>query len=223
MSCLHVKAILFDLDGVLFNTEPLHRKAWIETMGSLGHAIDDEFLMPWTGIPCIDLATYFENNLSPSRDRALYHRQKGEMFRSIVQTELEAFGSVPALIRELAETIECGFVTSNDRIDADLMLEVAGYSRLLPIGVTYDDVERHKPDPEPYSVAASRLGVAPADCIVVEDSPSGVTSAKRAGMTVAGVTTSFGEDDLVGADVVHPDTKSACEWVISCLDAPISG
>ena len=84
-------AALFDLDGVLFNTEPLHRRAWIETMRGFGEAIDDAFLMPWTGIPCIELAAHLETSISPHRDRAIYHAAKGDAFRRIVETDLSPF------------------------------------------------------------------------------------------------------------------------------------
>jgi HAD superfamily hydrolase (TIGR01509 family) len=208
-----IRAILFDLDGVLFDTEPLHRRAWIETMRRFGHEIDEQSLMRWTGIPCIDLAEHYEKTLSPYRPRDEYHDEKGRSFREIARRDLVAYPLVVEAIRELRTVLSLGYVTSNYRLDAALMLEVAGYSPLLPVGVAYEDVTKHKPDPEPYLTAARLIGIEPERCAVVEDSPSGVASARSAGMTVAAVTTTFTVAELSAAHRVFPDTKRAIEWV----------
>jgi sugar-phosphatase len=112
---------------------------------------------------------------------------------------LRAAPGAAALLRQLSEA-QRAIVTSGSRAVATLRLRTAG----LPIPgvfVTAGDVERGKPDPEGYLLAAGRLGVAPSDCVVVEDSPPGVAAGKAAGMRVIAVLTTYPAVALSGADV----------------------
>lgn len=207
--------VLFDLDGVLFDTEPLHRRAWMDAMRGFGHQIDEDSLIAWTGIPCEDLALHYESNLKPVLPWRRYHEKKGEAFRRLVARELRPFPGVPEAVEQIAGICSTGYVTSNNRIDAELMLETSGLSAILPIGVAFEDVDLRKPAPDPYLKAAGILGVEPSRCVAVEDSPSGVASARAAGMTVAAVTTTFDKEVLSEASRIFPDTASACAWILS--------
>ena len=209
--------VLFDLDGVLFDTEPLHRRAWMQAMRRLGHEIDEESLIAWTGIPCADLARHYEETLLPTVEWHIYHERKGEAFRRLIAEELRPYPGVPDLVREIASLCRVGHVTSNDRIDAELMLHTAGYAATLPVGVAYEDVTSRKPSPEPYLKAAGLFDLRPSRCIAVEDSPSGVASAVAAGMTVAAVTTTFSGGELADASQIFPDTAAACSWILAML------
>ncbi len=207
-------AVIFDIDGVLFDTEPLHRKAWMETMRGFGHDIPEESLMKWTGVPCPDLAVHYQETLEPRNHWELYHDRKGEAFRDIVRRELVPFVGLEKMIAEIGGRIPIGFATSNMRDDAELMLEVTGLADRFSAGVAYDDCSRHKPDPEPYLSVASRLGVVPGCCAAIEDSPTGVEAAARAGLTVAAVSSTFGADAFARADKVFATTVEACEWLL---------
>ncbi len=207
-------AVVFDLDGVLFDTEPLQRRAWMEAMRTFGHKIEERSLIRWTGIPCRDLARYYEVHLDPRVDWREYHRVKGERLRSIIASELMPYPGMIDAVRELASIVPCGYATSNHRIDAELMLDVSGFSGFFSAGVTYDDVPRHKPEPDPYLTVARSIGVDPVACAAVEDSPSGVASARRAGMVVVAVRTTFGEESLSTADRIFDRSIDACRWLI---------
>jgi mannitol-1-/sugar-/sorbitol-6-phosphatase len=112
---------------------------------------------------------------------------------------LRAAPGAAALLRQLSEA-QRAIVTSGSRAVATLRLRTAGLS-IPRVFVTAGDVRHGKPDPEAYLLGASRLGVAPRDCVVVEDSPPGVAAGKAAGMRVIGVLTTYPAAALAGADV----------------------
>ena len=206
--------VLFDLDGVLFDTEPIHRRAWIETMKSVGHVITEESLMRWTGIACLELAKFYEETVTPRLDRSEYHDRKGDRFRELAPRILSPFSGLLDTVDRIAQRVAVAHVTSNDRIDADLMLRATGFDRVLALGVAYEEVSRHKPAPDPYLAGAARLGIAPSKCVAIEDSPSGIASARRAGMAVAGIATTFSKNELRDATRVFSSSVEGAEWVL---------
>ncbi len=214
-----IEAVIFDIDGVLFDTEPLHRKAWMRTMRSFGHEIPEESLIEWTGVPCPDLALHYQDTLTPRKSWRHYHDRKGVTFREIVRSELVPFDGLVRRLAELSGIVPVGFATSNVRKDAELMLEVTGLAGLFKSGVAYEDCSEHKPDPEPYLRVASMLGVDPQSCAAVEDSPAGVEAASSAGMTVAAVSSTFDAAAFEKADGVFASTTAACEWLLDEVQA----
>jgi mannitol-1-/sugar-/sorbitol-6-phosphatase len=119
---------------------------------------------------------------------------------------LAAFPGAAGLLRALGPA-RCAIVTSCTRPIATLRLSTAGLTA-PPIVVTADDVRRAKPDPEAYLLAAALLTVEPGDCVVVEDSPTGLAAAKAAGMRSIGVLTTHAARALAEADVLAPALAS---------------
>lgn len=208
-----IKAAIFDLDGVVFDTEPIHRKAWMQSLQTLGHNISEESLMEWTGIPCRSLAERYSATLKPHRDWKVYQRKKAEALRRIAREELVPFTGVPEALVKLSESIKLCYATSNYREDAELMLDFAGLNHILTIGVTYEDIDRHKPEPDPYLKAAELVGIEVDCCIAIEDSPAGVASAIAAGMRAFAVATTFSIIDLKEATQTFDSTLEACRWL----------
>jgi HAD superfamily hydrolase (TIGR01509 family) len=217
------RAVVFDLDGVLFDSEPLHRRAWIESMQRLGHAVDEVQLLPWTGIPCRTLSEHFAQTLTPKRPWREYHDGKQARFQELVSRGLRVFEGVEALIVQLARCVPIAYATSNSRDDARIMLDAAHLSGRFSAGVTFDDVAEHKPHPEPYLRAAEMLAIPPRECIAVEDSPAGVRSAAAAGMHVVAVSTSVGKEQLARAHAVVASTADGCRTVLGLVAASEAG
>lgn len=211
-----IRGVVLDLDGVLFDSEPIHRMAWMRTMESLGNPVEEHSLLRWTGIPCRLLAEHYAETIEPRREPDIYETQKGQAFRAIAAERLRAFSGVPELVARVSRELRAAFATSNTREDAELMLEVSGLRRYFVGGVTYDDVERHKPEPDPYLAAARLLSVAPDECAAVEDSEAGIRSAAAAGMTVLAVASSLSRDEIpeAGAEHVFESTEEALEWLL---------
>jgi HAD superfamily hydrolase (TIGR01509 family) len=114
-------------------------------------------------------------------------------------------GAVERVTACRAQGWRCAVASSADRIKVEANLKKIGLPwASWPAVVTAEDVARRKPDPALFLMAAARLGVAPADCTVVEDAVNGIAAAKAAGMRCVAVATTFPADALVAADVVRP-------------------
>jgi len=190
------QAILFDMDGTLVNSIAAVERQW--RRWAARHGLDPE--------PMIAIA-HGRRTLDTLRELAPAFATEEEAIRFDAEEALDREGivAIPGAARVLA-SMPAGrwaVVTSADRQLATDRLQLAG----LPVPdilVTGDEVRNGKPDPEGYLTAAARLGFAPADCLVVEDTPAGVAAGHAAGMQVMGVATTYAPEAL-RASIVVPD------------------
>lgn len=178
-------AVLFDFDGVLVDSEPVHYGAWVDTLAPEGVTVGwEDYRRHCVGISDRELLNYFGALATPPLDWNTLSRcytRKKEAFRD----KMAALDPVPAetigLLGSL-QGIKMAVVTSSGRLEVEPILRKAGVDRMLGAMVFGEDVERRKPDPAPYLLAASRLGArAP---LVVEDSAAGMASGRAAGFDV---------------------------------------
>jgi len=198
MTVIHCRAILFDMDGVLVDSTPAVARVW--TLWAKKHGLDPEATVRQAhGRP--SLASIRE--LLPHGDHEAENRE-------VERLEIEDISDVIALpgavqLLHAIPSRHWAVVTSATRKLAEVRLRVAG----LPIAhlVTATDLERGKPWPDPYLKGAEILGIPPADCIIVEDAPSGVRAGKAAGARVLGLLTTTTADELLaaGADWLGDD------------------
>src|SRR5215217_2540193 len=192
-------AIVFDLDGVLVDSTAAVERAWRQWAAERGIE-PDEFLPTIHGRPSREVIAEH----APDLDAAAEARRLDEMEQG--DGHQPAFPGAAECI-EVARRGPWAIVTSGDG-RAQQRLRNAG----LPVPevlVTADDVENGKPHPEPYARAAAALGVDPGECVVVEDAPAGITAAKRAGMRVIAVTTTYPAAALGDADLVVASLHAA--------------
>lgn len=187
-------AILFDLDGVLVDSTPCVTRIW--SAWALEHGLDPAYVVHVAhGQRTVESV----RTVAPHLD-AEYEAGRIEQ-REIEDTDgLRVLPGAKELLARLPQE-RFTIVTSGTRQLATKRLEVAG----LPVPakmITADDVSRGKPDPEPYRKGAAALGIAPEQCVVFEDAPSGIQSAKAAGATVIGVPTTYRRDELEAATLV---------------------
>jgi len=202
-----IEAVVFDLDGVLLQTEEL----WDEVRETLarehGARYDEAAQRAMMGMSSLEWSRYMHEELGVP--------EPPEAISALVVRELEAryrrrlpliSGAVEAVER-LARRWPLGLASSSNRELIDTALELSGLDRLLRATVSSEEVARGKPSPDVYLEAARRLGVAPARCAAVEDSHSGISSARAAGMRVVAIPNATylpGAEALAEADLVLP-------------------
>ena len=183
-------AVIFDMDGVLLDGEPLHFAAAQSLLAVYGADLDLATYQHYIGqtMDTIwpDMQRRFELTVSREEYSRQYSSRVLEQYRR--RSEPTA-GSRELLERLAAAAVPCALASSSKRVWVEAALEALGFGRFFGVTVAGDEVSRGKPDPEIYVTAADRLGVAPAQCLVIEDAPAGVTAAVAAGMRVVAVRT----------------------------------
>jgi sugar-phosphatase len=187
-------AVLFDMDGVLVDTTPSVRRSW-QTWAD-GRGLDAEsVLLHAHGRPTVATVRAMRPDLDAGAEAAAIEAAQAADGEGVAAGP----GAAELLARLPAERV--GVVTSATRTLA--LARFAQVALRAPSQVvTSDEVSAPKPDPAPYLLGAERLDVAPELCVVFEDAPAGIASARAAGMTVLAVTTTHGAEDLKAADRV---------------------
>lgn len=199
MPIFSCSAILFDLDGVLCDSTKQVDREWREWAARKG--VDGDAVMAIAhGVRTVEVIRQVAPQLNAAAEAAAIedheaHDQSGVV---VMPGAAELVTSVPEG--------RWGVVTSGSRLLATNRLRHCG----LPVPevmVTSDDVVNGKPHPEPYLMGAERLGFRPEECLVIEDAPAGIQSARAGGMKVIGITSTYGPEKLAEADVVVQELK----------------
>ncbi len=198
-------ALLWDLDGVLVDSAAFHYLAFREVLAALGVALDEEtFRRQLLGLRNDAILRRLLGDLPPERIAQLAGR-KEVAFRRLIAGRVQPLpGAREAVLAAQRRGIPQAIVSSTPRENVRLVLESLGLREAFAALVAEEDVTRGKPDPEGFLLAADRLGVAPARCLVVEDAPEGVRAAKAAGMRCLAVATTRPPQMLAEADLVLP-------------------
>lgn len=180
-----VKAVLFDFDGVVVQSEMLHKRTFLELLAPYGVEVSDErWYKEFAGTGSKHIFEVLVKEHGIERDpEDLMQRRKGIYEGYVRQGMLKEMPGVRDFLRSLRERgIRTAIVSGSHRTNVQLTLETLGMRGLFDLIVSGDDLDVRKPDPEPFLLAARRLGVAPSECIAIEDSVSGMKAARSAGM-----------------------------------------
>jgi beta-phosphoglucomutase-like phosphatase (HAD superfamily) len=177
-------AVLFDLDGTLVDTEILAQRAGLAAFAALGHPVDVTFMHRLVGKdgPATNAII---TAAMPKLDVAAFIQLWGEGFDAGLTEDLPIKQGARALLAAIG--LPCAVVTSSGRHQAKRKLMLTDLAGFFETVVVIEDVANAKPAPDPFLLAAQRLGVSPARCLVFEDSDTGAESAHRAGCTVVQV------------------------------------
>jgi HAD superfamily hydrolase (TIGR01509 family) len=191
-------ALLFDLDGTLVESDPLHFVAFQEAFAPFGVTVDeDQYRRLIMGAPNSAIGEAFLPHL-PIAEREKIIDAKEAAFRRAFQSAKPTKGIVALL--DFAETagFAVALVTNAPRANAELMLATLGLAERFPLLVIGAELPRSKPDPLPYLTALQLTGAEAACSIAFEDSLSGIRAAAAAGLAVVGLTTGLDEATLIG-------------------------
>jgi HAD superfamily hydrolase (TIGR01509 family) len=180
-------AVIFDCDGTLVDSEPLSRVAWERVLAVHGYRVTDADMEASVGVPYPRVHAYFAERVALPAAEPFWSELSAELF-ALIDSELVTFDDAVDAARELRERgISVAVASSSRRDRLHRTLARAGLLDAFDVTVAGDEVANGKPAPDMFLVAAERLGVAPADCIVIEDSPPGVEAGVAAGMTTLAV------------------------------------
>jgi beta-phosphoglucomutase family hydrolase len=176
-------AYIFDLDGTLVDTMPLHYTAWESALRKAGlkGPLDEELFYELGGVPSRKVASLLGRHHGLELDPVAVYRDKEEAFMGSL-AKLALIAPVVEFARKVGATHPVAIASGGTRDVVTSTLTKTGLLPLFQVIVTADDVEHGKPAPDMFLLAASRMGVAPGDCLVFEDGQAGIKAAKAAGM-----------------------------------------
>lgn len=199
-------AVIFDMDGVIVDSEPLHERAFLDIFARIGKANDHGIHFPdYYGRSDQVVWRDFLAAHHPSQSLAELSQMKQERFLELLRVEQPIFPAIPELVNALASRGSIALASGSNHAVIRAVLELSDLRRHFSAVVSADDVPRGKPAPDIFLRAAELLGVPPGECVVIEDSVAGVAAGRAAGMKVIGITNSVPAEHLREAHATVAD------------------
>ena len=203
-----IKSLLFDMDGVLVDTEPIMARVVALALADQGlHVTELEYYDNWTkkGKGIADFIK--EKNISFDFDR--YRSTRNKIYLESLKTNIPIFDGAKETIAELSKTYKLGLVSSSSRVFVHFILKSTDLEKYFFTIITAEDVEKEKPAPDCFLLAAERLAVEPEECVVIEDAEKGILAAKNAGMKAIAIPNkSTSDNDFSCANLILESIKS---------------
>ncbi|MFC1698298.1 HAD family hydrolase [Nanoarchaeota archaeon] len=198
-----IRAFIFDMDGVIVDSEGIMTPIIVKMLKNYGITISEEDLRKSMGQRLDETVLRIAEEQNKTIDIDEFMEKRDNLYKLLAKDKLKIFPEAVELIKKLKEqNFLVAVSTSGNRIKANINVGIAQIKDYLDAVTNGDEVEHSKPDPHIYSITAEKLQVPPEDCIVIEDTPNGITAAKRAGMKCIGITNSFSKDKLEEADII---------------------
>ncbi|MEM7795222.1 MAG: HAD family phosphatase [Cyanobacteria bacterium P01_C01_bin.118] len=194
-----LKAILFDLDGTLANTDPIHFQVWQTLLAPYGHSVDQTFYdRHISGRLNPDIVRDLIPQLSVDEGK-IFSADKEAKFRELAANQLQRMPGLTDFLHHLEkQRYAKALVTNAPRSNAEFMLKTLALDDVFQPVIIADDLPKGKPDPLPYQTALEQLDLNPEAALVFEDSPTGVRAAVAAGIPTIGVTSTHSDAKLCG-------------------------
>lgn len=182
---MRVSAVIFDMDGLMVDTEPVYQVAWKQAATELGYDLDDTLYSTFVGRPTPACEAIIIERFGHGFPLERFREQWPVLWRS--EVERHGIETKPGLEEILALVESHGLpmavATSSEAKYVEVTLRQAGLANRFDAMVTGDEIDRGKPEPDIYLETARKLGVPPSDCVALEDSEAGILAIQRAGMT----------------------------------------
>lgn len=201
-----ISAVVFDFDGVLADSEPLHLRAYQEVLDALGVTLTrDEYYTRYLGFDDENVfrlvGEAYGWNMTPARTAALM-AEKCRLFDAMLAEADVLYPGAAECVERLAGEYPLGIASGALKHEIQAILNRYDLARRFRFVVAAGDTPAGKPSPDPYLRAAALHGMPPGSCIAIEDSRWGIESATAAGLTCIGITNTYAASELDGADAV---------------------
>jgi HAD superfamily hydrolase (TIGR01509 family) len=197
------RAVIFDMDGVIVDSEPRHERAFFEVVGEIGYGENHGIrFADYVGRRDQDLWVDFMAKHNPPHALEDLLARKRERVLEIIRREQPLFDGLPQLIRKLAARVPLALASGSERQVVDEVLKLDSLRQFFRVTVSGSDITRGKPDPQIFLQTAALLGVQPADCWVIEDSKPGVAAGLAANMRVIAIANTHPPEELRDATAV---------------------
>jgi beta-phosphoglucomutase len=213
-----LQAIVFDFDGVIANSEPLHLQAFQQALAEENIPLTAaDYYARYLGYDDVGMfeALARDRGITMSdRDVTALVARKGAKLQGMLHAGAVLFPGAKEFIRGAAAAVPIGIASGALRHEIEEVVDAAGISELFSTIVASGDTAESKPSPAPYRLAFERLraitgrDLQPGRCVAIEDSRWGIESARGAGLRCVGVTTSYAAGELVGAELVVDGLKT---------------
>jgi len=216
------QAVIFDMDGVIAHTNPWHSLAFREFFKKRDlYPTDAEFAEHMFGKSNSYILKHFLGRPVTGDEFTAMEEEKEGLFREIYAPHVKDIDGFLDFLAGLKQAgLKTGVATSAPRANLDLIMGKLGFGPQMESVMASENVTCHKPDPEVYLKSAANLGAEPAHCLVFEDSFSGITAARNAGMKVVGVLSSHTKEELPPCDFYIRDyTTIRTDDVLQILNA----
>jgi len=202
----NTQAIIFDMDGVLADSEPLHFEAEMAACQKYGFTVPLSEWKNFHGKTSIDIFKYIVANYGQgAEDAEEIVQYKTEIYLQLAAEKVTPIeGAIEFAKWSRKKFPQLALVTSSNLATKEMFCNKFSINNLFDVVITAEDITQGKPNPEPYAKAIEKLGTNPKNCIVIEDSANGILSAKGAGANAIGIMTSLNKTALgdAGADLV---------------------
>lgn len=204
---MSLKAVLFDMDGVIVDNLPYHVEAWLLFCERNGIPLTKEvFYKELNGMNSKDTFEWFYKKEMTRSEVEVLEEEKELLYREFYAEHRKPAKGLLTFLHDLrSRGIKTALATSAGPGNIDFIVDGLGIRDQFDAIIGGAEVTKGKPDPEIYVKAAALVGVSPADCIVIEDSLQGIASGQAAGARVVGITTSHTADELAHTDFCAPD------------------
>ncbi|MFQ5688142.1 MAG: HAD family hydrolase [Candidatus Scalindua sp.] len=211
----NINTIIFDMDGVVVDGMPYHIQSWKEALSTIDMSASDLEIYLMEGMTGRETMEIFvgKSNMSLSDETVeKVIKLKRKIFNDIFTVTL--MKGIKNLLFELKDRQYNLALVTGTRLEVVKKVLQMGLDDIFTVIITGERVNKGKPDPEPYVKAVDELGARKEDCIVIENAPAGITSAKNAGLTCFAVQTSLSEEYLEDADRIFQDIDDVSKFLL---------
>ncbi|MFX1316007.1 MAG: HAD family hydrolase [Promethearchaeota archaeon] len=202
----HEYGVIFDMDGVLVDTGPIHFESWVKMANEIGKKFTKDFFNQTFGEQSVPITRKLVGSKIEQHLVEKWANLKEQYFREMIKDKLHPLPGVLDLIKDLkTNNFKMAVGSSGPPENVELTLTSLKIKEFFDVVISAAEVEKSKPEPDVFLIAAEKLGINPENCVVIEDAPVGITAGKRAGMKVIALRTTHCNMELLGADLVVPN------------------